>query len=295
MNNRKEIITKLMGEGFTINTLTNMSDKEIGTLSKTLFNETVMIKTNSPTSTADIENAKKQGKTIETYESEMKEEKPSAGLTKKKKSEIVKKAKKGEDIGKKGKGFEKIEKKAKKSGAKDPKAVAASVMWKNIKREGVEVSSWVKTLAEDKYFSAVTSKGEIMEVINQKLNETRNDSFKNMTNKSLGFVKPTPTEQKNKIQFPKKSGNEKINSKDLKETETMSPIPTTKVKKGHNGIPEFMTYDSIKDVATSPEPITKPAQPITKPEPGTKPKTPYNPGPGPNPKPKALRETKKNK
>ena len=63
------------------------------------------------------------------------EEKPSSGLSKEKKSEVVKKAKKGEDIGKKGKGFEKIEKKAKESGAKDPKAVAAAAMWKNIKRE----------------------------------------------------------------------------------------------------------------------------------------------------------------
>lgn len=63
-------------------------------------------------------------------------EKPSAGLTKKEKSAVVKKAKAGEDIGKKGKGFKAIEKKAKESGATDPKAVAAAVMWKNIKREG---------------------------------------------------------------------------------------------------------------------------------------------------------------
>ncbi len=59
---------------------------------------------------------------------------PSAGLSKKKKSEIVKKAKKGEDIGKKGKGFEKVVAKAKASGAKDPEAVAAAAMWKNVKR-----------------------------------------------------------------------------------------------------------------------------------------------------------------
>jgi hypothetical protein len=64
--------------------------------------------------------------------------KPSAGLSKEKKSEIVKKAKKGEDIGKKGKGFEKVEKAAEKGGAKDPKAVAAAAMWKSVKREGAE-------------------------------------------------------------------------------------------------------------------------------------------------------------
>ena len=68
----------------------------------------------------------------------VKEEKPSAGLSKEKKSEVVKAAKKGEDIGKKGKGFEKVEKAAEKSGASDPEAVAAAAMWKNIKREGKE-------------------------------------------------------------------------------------------------------------------------------------------------------------
>ena len=56
--------------------------------------------------------------------------KPSAGLTKKEKSAVVKKAKAGKDIGKKGKGFKKVEKKAKESGAEDPKAVAAAAMWK---------------------------------------------------------------------------------------------------------------------------------------------------------------------
>ena len=62
------------------------------------------------------------------------EEKPSAGLTKKQKSAVVKKARAGKDIGKKGKGFEKVVQQAKKSGAKDPEAVAAAAMWKGIKR-----------------------------------------------------------------------------------------------------------------------------------------------------------------
>lgn len=61
--------------------------------------------------------------------------KPSAGLSKKKKSAVVKAAKAGKDIGHEGKGFKEVEKKAKESGAKDPKAVAAAAMWKNIKRK----------------------------------------------------------------------------------------------------------------------------------------------------------------
>ena len=62
------------------------------------------------------------------------EKKPSAGLSKKKKSATVKKAKKGGDIGKKGKGFKKVAASAKKGGAKDPEAVAAATMWKNVPR-----------------------------------------------------------------------------------------------------------------------------------------------------------------
>jgi len=56
--------------------------------------------------------------------------KPSAGLSKDDKSNIVKKAKKGKDIGKKGKGFAKVAAKAKEYGAENPEAVAASAMWK---------------------------------------------------------------------------------------------------------------------------------------------------------------------
>ena len=65
--------------------------------------------------------------------------KPSAGLTKKQKSSIVKKAKAGKDIGKPGKGFEKVANKAtKKYGSKEKgEKVAAAAMWKNIK-ESIE-------------------------------------------------------------------------------------------------------------------------------------------------------------
>ena len=59
--------------------------------------------------------------------------KPSAGLSKKQKSTIAKKAAAGKDIGKKGKGFEKIASKAaEKYGSKERgQAVAAAAMWKS--------------------------------------------------------------------------------------------------------------------------------------------------------------------
>jgi hypothetical protein len=71
-------------------------------------------------------------------------------------------------------------------------------------------------------------------------------------------------------------------------------MPATKPTKGHNGVPEFMTFDAI--VGTQPE--TTPAQPEVIPdapptEKPSKPKTPYQPGPGTDPKPKAMGEEKK--
>ena len=63
-------------------------------------------------------------------------EKPSEGLSKKEKSNIVKKAKAGEDIGKPGKNFEKVATKAAKEyGSKEAgEKVAAAAMFKNAKK-----------------------------------------------------------------------------------------------------------------------------------------------------------------
>lgn len=62
--------------------------------------------------------------------------KPSAGLSKKKKSDVSKKAQAGDNIGKPGKNFDKVAAKAaKKYGSKKAgERVAAAAMWKNIKR-----------------------------------------------------------------------------------------------------------------------------------------------------------------
>jgi len=122
------------------------------------------------------------------------------------------------------------------------------------KKEDVkEIKNWVKGLVENKEFHSFTSKNEIMELIQTKLNES----------------------------------------------ETMTHQFGPKVKKGHNGIPEFMSYDAIVDA----EPKTAPSKPAPSTKPGTRPtptrredprKTPFQPGPGPNPKPKAkMAEEKK--
>ena len=103
---------------------------------------------------------------------EAKKEKPSAGLSKKQKSDVVKKAKKGGDVGKKGKGFEKIASKATKQYGSEEKGkkVAAAAFWKNIKRvkegEDHEVS-----MAKNSLESIMKSVADLMQKIG---NEERN-------------------------------------------------------------------------------------------------------------------------
>jgi hypothetical protein len=63
--------------------------------------------------------------------------KPSAGLTKKQKSNVAKKARAGKDIGKKGPGFAKMAKAA--GGGEKGKKIAAAAMWKSVKRESAGI------------------------------------------------------------------------------------------------------------------------------------------------------------
>jgi hypothetical protein len=95
---------------------------------------------------------------------------PSAGLSKKKKSAVVKKAKKGGDVGKPGKNFKKVAKAA--GGGEKGEKIAAAAMWKNVKRESTEQfrknvkvvnESLARLINEDEEgkAKAITSAGDI--------------------------------------------------------------------------------------------------------------------------------------
>ena len=73
--------------------------------------------------------------------------KPSAGLSKAKKSATVKKAKAGGDIGKPGKGFAKLAKKA--GGGEKGEKIAAAAMWKNIKETTAYIAEKAKATKPD--------------------------------------------------------------------------------------------------------------------------------------------------
>jgi hypothetical protein len=73
--------------------------------------------------------------------------------------------------------------------------------------------------------------------------------------------------------------------------EAAIPMPATKPTKGHNGVPEFMSFDAIVGAEPAPTPAQPEVLPDTDAPPTEKPsepKTPYQPGPGTDPKPKAM-------
>jgi hypothetical protein len=204
---RDVIVGQLVKEGFSEKTLVNFNDKQLSDLHERIVVDADKLKTDPKLQAL----AKDPNTEVEVKE-ELKGNQKK--LDKNHNGEID-----GQDF--------KILKGQKKEVSKDKKS---------------DVKEWVESLAENNFHS-FTSKNEIMELIQSKLNES----------------------------------------------EVMEPQHGANVKKGHNGIPEFMTYDAIVGNGTKTAPAKPKVDPGTKP---AKPKTPFQPGPGPNPKPKALKENK---
>jgi hypothetical protein len=233
---RSELVDRLIKEGMSEKTLVKFTDKQLNNLANRMLGEAVTTTADALSKSVALQNlAKKQDIKLVGEEGEVSEELKGKqkNLDKNHNGKID-----GQDF--------KILKGQKKT--EDKKCDDCGKSIKDCKcdhshmDESKEVKNWVESLAEENFHS-FTSKNEIMELINIKLNES--------------------------------------------EVHQYGP----NVKTGHNGLPEFMTYDTI----VSNDPKIAPAKP--KVDPGTKPvkpKTPFQPGPGPNPKPKALREKEVN-
>jgi hypothetical protein len=250
---RKDIISKLMSEGFSEKTLVNLNDKQLHALSERILSEQTapapagQSKPITKVAAQDVgtqQNLQAKGMPMQIYEKDVKEgiDEPKLGAEPKKTDEkeiIIKRAnakikKAIED----GKGYQDYITAIKKvNGGKLPDSTEKLVVDKEYKKlpakekETVsEVKKWVNKIVESKVHP-FTSKKEIMELIQSKLT-------------------------------------------DEKDTEV-------------DTLPDFLTGEAILGAGTA-EPTTKP---ITKPttKPGTKPtpKTPYQPGPGPKHNPKA--------
>jgi len=209
---RNVIVEKLIKEGFSEKTLVKFSDNQLSQLFERVVSEVT-------TQVATVYNAKDPND-VNALNSLISN--PAGLVAAQKKGAVKVQSSEGEEIETKQKGSKKNSKQVKSIGKKPS-----------------EVKEWVKSLAEENFHN-FTSKNEIMELINIKLNESE--------------IQHGPN-----------------------------------VKKGHNNVPEFMSYEAITAsgpavAPTKPSPTTKPGTKPGKP----KPQTPYQPGIGPKHKPKAL-------
>lgn len=163
---------------------------------------------------------------------EAKKKKPSEGLSKKEKSDVVKKAKAGKDIGKKGKGFEKLAKKA--GGGEKGEKIAAAAMWKNIKEgEDHEVS-----MAHNSLKSIIQSCVELMD----RLGDDERDI--------PGWIQDHITNAENFIDqaaqgFHELGGQEEEEEEDEEGSEMIQPVDEKKLTKAEKAKKE----DIIKAMA----------------------------------------------
>lgn len=271
--NRKLIIEKLIIEGFSERTLSRLSDNELSTLSKTVLKEAVMIKKDN---VKDIAAAKAAGKTIETYESKVC---PKCGM-----KNCKCKDKKHGDVNEKWEGDTKV----KKTGEHAGKTVSELKKELNsLKEKSKKYQDEGKKVPK----KIIDQEAELKFAIRAK------QGWKKKMNESSSEVEEWVldlTESKYS-QFTSKNDIMSIISEKMETT--FQPMPSTKAKKGHNGVPEFMTYDAIMAAAQpSPSPVETPTKPDvdkpTKPQ-EDEPWDPFEPGPGTDPKPKALAEKKK--
>lgn len=198
---RNEIVQKLMNEGFSEKTLVNMSDKQLNMLSVRVLSEAdIMISKKDPLANQKIADAKKQNKSIETYEEELKG------------------------------GQEKIDKNHNgEIDSEDFKILNAGK--KKVKKEKKEINEWVKLLANENFHS-FTSKNEIMEIINTKLNEQGPAIAEPDIDVEPGIKEPAISPDKDPFIDPWENPNE-------------GPDPSPKFKNDDSELPDFMRFKEI--------------------------------------------------
>jgi len=269
---RKELVQKLMENGFSEKTLASFSDKQLATLGSKILSEVqTMTKTTDvynskdPNDIAKLNAALKNPDSLKDKEVEVKENikkkkfvSKEGEMSEEKKEEAPKKSSKKKPTvydkalkdmsGEEGvikaleKGIKGKKKEVKEELKGDQKKIDKNhngkidaqdfKILKGQKKKATKINEWVDSLVEKRYHPVAT-KNELMEAIKTKISAME---------------------------------------------ATVIPMPN-KPKKGHNGIPEFMTYDAIAGA----EPKTTPAEPATLPK--TKPTKPSEPRENPRKSP----------
>lgn len=301
---RNEIVNNLIKEGFSEKTLVRFTDKQLVTLSERVFGEQVtktvpvtVYNPQDPKQKTALNNVLSQAaknptaikdKNIQVQEDDEVDEAARTmangyhgGLKKMKYK-----------AGSKAKCVPPPTKKKKKIHESNSELTAKRNLHFELKEAGVSDSD-LETIDINELGNKYSKKHQGVKEAHE-LYKRINGKDMSMGRQTTGMVSETKTWLKKLIEnnyHSRTSKNEimELIASKLSEQETAQFGP--KVKKGHNGIPEFMTYDAItgSEPATKPSPGTKPNPTIApgKPDPRIKPKTPYQPGPGPNPRPKA--------
>ena len=150
---------------------------------------------------------------------EVNEAAPSAGLTKKEKSAVVKKAEKGGDIGKPGKNFDKVAKKA--GGGEKGKKIAAAAMWKNIK-ENTEMAFGEGVYEKDEQLDELKIDKDAVRKVFNKYSDMSDASAKKLRdlepNDEEGYKKASDEHAKHTNKAAKAWKKMKENSEELHES-----------------------------------------------------------------------------
>jgi hypothetical protein len=270
---RSQIVAQLMNEGFSEKTLAQLNDKQLNGLAERILGEAITTTAKALSKSPDLQNLAKTQDIKLVGETETNEE--LKGNQKK--------------IDKNHNG---------KIDAQDFKILKGQKKKKEVKEEkpsaGLSKEKKSEVVKKAKKGEDIGKKGKGFEKIADKASEKYGSKEKGEKVAAAAMwknIKRENTEVKSWVKglvenekfHSFTSKNEIMDLIQTKLTESEKHEYGPNVKTGHNGLPEFMTYDAIKSSA----PTTKPAPTKPKVEPGTKPKTPYEPGPGKNPKPKA--------
>jgi hypothetical protein len=220
--NRKDLVEKLISEGFSEKTLVGFSDKKLKMLSERLTVSAEKLKDPKIKSVIDAN---------PDMNIEVNETAPWSYYF-----AAVKRLEK--ELGKEP---------TKSQIDAEMKKLAKPISKKEDKKS--EMNEWVNSLVENGYHP-LTTKGDMLETITRKIQESGNAPATKPAPKEAPVKDPGTKEPPKRRDDPRRTPfrnpneNPKVNPNPKAETGKVVPMPN-KAKKGHNGIPEFMTYDAI--------------------------------------------------
>lgn len=220
--NRKDLVEQLISEGFSEKTLVGFSDKKLKMLSERLTVSAEKLKDPKIKATIDAN---------PDMNIEVNETAPWSYYF-----AAVKRLEK--ELGKEP---------TKSQIDAEMKKLSKPVAKKDDKKS--EMNEWVNSLVENGYHP-LTTKGDMLETITKKINESGNAPATKPAPREAPVKEPGTKEPPKRRDDPRRTPfrnpneNPKVNPNPKAENGKVVPMPN-KAKKGHNGIPEFMTYDAI--------------------------------------------------